>query len=586
MAQGTSLYTMLSHVATVLFLALHSANALINPILPGWNPDPSIVRVGSDYFIATSTFEYFPGHPIYHSKDLVDWKLIGHALSRPSQLSLLGTPSDAGVWAPGLRYHDGYFYLTSTTRYVYTSEFRLFPRSFYVKTKNIFSNDWSDPVYFDSLGYDADLFWDTNGDVYCTWSGINNAVDKIYGIWQNKIDLATGNSLTPAERIFAGTLPNNSSARPEGPHMYHINGTYYLLIAEGGTDVHHRATIQRGPSPSGPWESNPNNPILFNGADLSNAVQDTGHADIVQGADGRWWGVALGVRPQGHNFSHIQLGRETFLFPVTWSGGWPIFNSGQPMTEHLPSSILPDRSPLAAYTNTFTFTSSSPTLDPSFYFIRTPYKPFHSLTARRGYLRLFGNAYAPGDRDSAALVLRKQTAYEETFEVLLDGFVPRDNLTEAGATVYYGDLLHNDIAVAGGRVEEGEEGSSRYVLVRTIVQAKQVGPWALTTANATMTTVNRYKLATKDAPMRFQIAGNSTSYTLGYAEGTASDFTPLATIDSAALSIAPAGGFFFRGASFGIYNTGNGRPSLVTADFKYWKQTPKQPSFNTTSGDV
>ncbi|GLB34424.1 putative glycosyl hydrolase 43 family protein [Lyophyllum shimeji] len=216
-----------------------------------------------------------------------------------------------------------------------------------------------------------------------------------------------------------------------------------------------------------------------------------------------------------------------------------------------------------AYTNTFTFTSSSPALDPS-YFIRKPYKPFHPLTARRGYLQLFGNACAPGDRDSAALVLRKQTAYEETFEVLLGGFVPRDKLTEAGATVYYGDLLRNDIAVAGGRVEEGEEGSSRYVL----------------------TTVNCYELATKDAPVRFQIAGNSTSYTLGYAEGTASNFTSLATIDSAALSIAPAGGFFFKGTSFGIYKTGNGRPSLVSADFKYWKQTPKQPSFNTTSGDV
>ncbi|GLB36922.1 putative glycosyl hydrolase 43 family protein [Lyophyllum shimeji] len=248
---------------------------------------------------------------------------------------------------------------------------------------------------------------------------------------------------------------------------------------------------------------------------------------------------------------------------VVRSGGWPIFNSGQPITQHLPSSILPDRCPLTAYTNTFTFTSSSPALDPS-YFIRTPYKPFHPLTARRGYLQLFGNACAPGDRDSAALVLRKQTAYEETFEVLLGGFVPRDKLTEAGATVYYGDLLRNDIAVAGGRVEEGEEGSSRYVL----------------------TTVNCYELATKDAPVRFQIAGNSTSYTLGYAEGTASNFTSLATIDSAALSIAPAGGFFFKGTSFGIYNTGNGRPSLVSADFKYWKQTPKQPSFNTTSGDV
>ncbi|KAF5376443.1 hypothetical protein D9615_008672 [Tricholomella constricta] len=546
----------------LLFLPI-PAHALINPILPGWNPDPSIVRVGADYFIATSTFEYFPGHPIYHSKDLVNWKLIGHALNRPSQLNLLGTPSDAGVWAPGLRYHKGTFYLTSTTRYVYTSELRQFPRSFYVKTKDIFSNVWSDPVYFD-------LFWDKDGDVYCTWSGINNNVDKIYGIWQNKIDLATGNSLTPAERIFTGTLPNNSSARPEGPHVYLINGTYYLLIAEGGTDIHHRATIQRGPSPSGPWENNPNNPILFNGADLSNAVQNTGHADFMQGSDGRWWGVSLGVRPQGQNFSHIQLGRETFLFPVTWDAGWPIFNSGLPLAEHIPS-VLRDVSPLASYTNLFT----SPRLDSSFYFVRTPYKPFHSLTARPGYLRLSANAYAPGDRDSAALVLRKQAAYSETFETRLDGFRPRDNFTEAGVSVYYGDLLHNEIGVAG----EGNEGTGngRYVVVRTIVQAQQVGPWALTTANCTVTTLRRYKLATADAPVRFRIVANPTSYQLGYAEGDTADFTFPATVNSAALSVAPAGGFFFKGVSFGIYNTGNGRPSLVPADFKYWKQVPVIP---------
>ncbi|KAG5352016.1 hypothetical protein C0989_004212 [Termitomyces sp. Mn162] len=426
------------------------------------------------------------------------------------------------------------------------------------------------PVGPDALGYDSDLFWDVNGDVYLTWSGIDNAIDKIYGIWQNKIDLETGNSLTPAQMIFAGTLPDDASARPEGPHVYHINGSYYLLIAEGGTDIHHRSTIQRGPSPSGPWENNPNNPILFNGANLTNAVQDTGHADIVQGPDGRWWGVALGVRPQGLNFSHIQLGRETFLFPVTWEDGWPVFNAGLPLSEHIPD-VLPDVSALVSYNNTFT----SDTLDNSFYFVRTPYKTFHSLSARQGYLRLFANSYAPGDRDSAALLLRKQTAYTETFETRLDGFKPMTNLTEAGVSVYYGDSLHNEIGVMGG--DDG-----RYILVRTIVLNQQVGPWALTTANSTVITINRYKLATADANVRFKVIANPTSYSLGYAEGDGDDaeFIFPVTIDSSTLSIAPSGGFFFKGTSFGIYNTGNGKPSLIPADFKYWKQTPIASSLN------
>ncbi|KAJ7280036.1 glycoside hydrolase family 43 protein [Mycena rebaudengoi] len=536
---------------------------LINPILPGWNPDPSILRVGSDYFITTSTFDYFPGHPIYHSTDLVTWKLIGHALNRPSQLSLLGTPSDAGIWAPALRYHKPTktFYLSTTTRYVYTAEYRLFPRSFYVTTKNIFAGSWSDPVYFDALGYDADIFWDTNGDVYNTWSGINNAIDKIYSIWQNKIDLATGNSLTDAKVIFTGTLPDNSSARPEGPHIYKIDSTYYLLIAEGGTGPDHRSTIQRGPTPSGPWENNPSNPILFSGRDLSSPVQDTGHSDIVQAPDGSWWGVALGVRPQNGNFSHQQLGRETFLFPVTWEDGWPVFNGGNPLSEHI-EGVLQDKSPLATYLDNFT----SRTLDLTFYFLRTPYKAFHSLAARPGFLRVNANSYALGDRDAPALLLRKQTSYDETFETELE-FMPHSNLTEAGVTIFYSDLLHNDIGIVG----DGNGG--RRIVARTSTQATQVGPWALVYTNSTITKVSYIPL-TSSSPVKFKIVANPTSYSLGYAEGGSATFTFPVTIDSVLLSVPPAGSFAFKGTAFGVYNTGNGKPSLAPADFAYWKQTP------------
>ncbi|KAJ3776089.1 glycoside hydrolase family 43 protein [Lentinula raphanica] len=551
--------------------------ALVNPILPGWNPDPTILRVGSDYFIATSTFEYFPGHPIYHSTNLVDWELIGHALNRPAQLSLFGTPSDAGAWAPTLRYHNGTFYLMSTVRYVYTYELRQFPRSFFVTTKDIFSNDWSDPIYFDALGYDADLFWDTNGDVYNTWSGINNAIDKIYGIYQNKIDISTGNSLTPAELIFTGTLPDNSSARPEGPHIYLINSTYYLLIAEGGSGPEHRSTIQRGPTPSGPWENNPANPILFNGANLSLPVQYTGHADIVQAPDGAWWGVALGVRPQTvGDFDHIQLGRETFLFPVTFdTEGWPVFNHGLSLSTEIPG-VLANKSHLSLFHDTF----DSKTLQDSYYFLRTPYKPFHSLTARPSFLRLFANSYAPGDRDNPAMILRKQTSYEETFETVLDSFLPESNLTEAGITVFYGDFAHNDIGVVGTGSEDG--GGGRVVVTRTLRPAEQVGPWALTTTNSTVTTVTYTPLSTKSGPVKLVIVGNSTSYSLGFAEGSSDDpdtdsfgeITYTATFDSVFLSVMPVNDFFFKGASFGVYNTGNGRPSLSPADFRYWKQTP------------
>lgn len=165
---------------------------------------------------------------------------------------------------------------------------------------------------------------------------------------------------------------------------------------------------------------------------------------------------------------------------MTWDeSGWPVFNGGQPLSEHLPD-VLHDKSPIVSYNNDFT----SPTLDPSFYFIRTPYKPFHSLSARPGYLTLNANSYAPGDRDSAALILRKQTSYEEIFETELD-FTPKTNLTEAGISIYYGELLHNEIAVLGAATS-GE----RQIVIRTIVQAMQVGPWALVLTNSTITTVS------------------------------------------------------------------------------------------------
>ncbi|KAF7760758.1 CAZyme family GH43 [Agaricus bisporus var. burnettii] len=581
------LLSLLSLALTVAASVLGVTHLQRNPILPGWNPDPTILRVGEDYFIATSTFEYFPGHPIYHSKNLVDWTHVGHGLNRPSQLALFGTPSDAGVWAPSLRYHDGTYYLTSTTRYVYTEELRLFPRSFYVTTKDIFSNNWSDPIYFDSLGYDGDLFWDTNGDVYLTWSGINNNEDKIYSIYQSKIDLETGTSLTPAEIIFNGTLPHDSAARPEGPHIYYINSTYYLLIAEGGTGITHRSTIQRSTtSPAGPWENNPNNPILYNGANTSLSVQNTGHADIVQAIDGSWWGVALGVRPQGAEdddlrLSREQLGRETFLFPVTWVDGWPVFNNGRPLSEvvlshedadndgkggitsreaHIEEAKKPDSE--SFYYNNF----KSHTLDNSFYFLRTPYAPFHTLLPS-GSLEIKPNSYAIGDRDSPAMILRKQTSHQEVFETELEFSEPRTRLEEAGISIFYGDSLHNEVGITGGG-----PGGGRSVVVRTVTLNQQVGPWALTTANATVTNTTYISLSSTTEPVRLRIEASPMEYTLLYAEGKQGEWNEVARFDGSVLSTPPAGGFFFKGAAFAIYNTGNGKPSLTKARFGYWRQ--------------
>ncbi|KAF5381904.1 hypothetical protein D9757_007546 [Collybiopsis confluens] len=542
--------------------SLNSVFSLKNPILPGWNPDPTILRVGSDYFLAVSSFEYFPGHPIYHSTDLVDWTLIGHALNRPSQLALFGTPSDAGAWGLTLRYHNGIFYLATTVRYVYTYELRQFPRSFFVITTDIFSDNWSEPIYFDSLGYDPDLFWDTTGDVSVLHPKLFHVPHSrvparfiLPGIYQNKIDITTGDSLTPAQLIFNGTLPLNSSSRPEGPHVYFINSTYYLLIAEGGSGPEHRSTIQRAATPSGPWENNPANPILFNGANLSLPVQWTGHSDIVEGPDGRWWGVALGVRPQG-DFDHIQLGRETFLFPVTWVDGWPVYNHGQPISTEIPG-VLSDKSHLSEFFDDFNSSSS------------------HTAGLGRGLDQASSVSRAARshwviETTPLSFYANRQANYEDTFETVLDGFEPMSDLTEAGVTAFYGDFAHNDIGVTGAPAP----GQGRVVVTRIIVPAKQVGPWALTTSNNTITTVTYTPLRTKSDPVKLVIVGNSTTYSLGFAEGGDEEVTFTTTFDSVSMSVPPVNDFFFKGAAFGMYNTGNSKPTLAPADFPYWKQTP------------
>ncbi|KAL1906419.1 hypothetical protein Sste5344_007747 [Sporothrix stenoceras] len=271
-----------------------------SPILAGFQPDPSIVRVGDDYFLATSSFEYTPGVPIYHSKDLKKWTLIGHALTRSSQLVIAdGVEPGGGVWAPTLRYHDGAFYLatSSFSRFCPQQNIRLFPRGFYVKTTNIWDDAaWSDPVYFDVSGFDQDLFWD-NGRVYLSTTHpkigevdqpVNQppSVPRLnFAIHLCEVDLATGRSLSPSVMIKDSHI---GSCIAEGSHLYRRGKYYYLLVAEGGTGVLHSECVYRSTEGvHGPWETAPHNPILKSQGE-GDDVQNTGHVDQVEDGKGDW----------------------------------------------------------------------------------------------------------------------------------------------------------------------------------------------------------------------------------------------------------------------------------------------------------
>jgi xylan 1,4-beta-xylosidase len=274
-----------------------------NPILPGFYPDPSVCRVGEDYYLVTSSFEYFPGVPIFHSRDLIHWRQIGHCLTRPDQLRLAGVPSSGGIFAPTLRYHDGLFYMV-TTNVSYGG-------NFYVFTDDP-GGAWSEPVFVQQGGIDPSLCFD-RGHVYFTSTGESS----LMGIYQSEIDIKSGKKLTETRFLWSGT----GGRYPEGPHLYHIGDYYYLMIAEGGTEYGHMETLARSQSPWGPFEPCPHNPLLTHRNESQSPIQGTGHADLVEAHDGSWWLVFLGFRPQRWQYHH--LGRETFLAPVTWSAaGW------------------------------------------------------------------------------------------------------------------------------------------------------------------------------------------------------------------------------------------------------------------------
>jgi len=284
--------------------------AYTNPVVPGFNPDPSITRAGGDYYLATSSFEYFPGVPLYHSTDLANWEPIGHALTRDSQLPLDDAGASEGVFAPTLREHDGTFYLVTTN---------VSAGGHFLVTADDPESEWSDPTWVEGSGIDPDLFWD-DGTPYFTYRAGRE------GIVSAEIDLETGELGEKHElgKQFAADYT-------EAPHLYERDGTYYLVVAEGGTHTGHAVCVARADSPRGPFEGHPDNPVLSHRgvSEMYTSIQATGHGDLVRTPEGEWWMVFLGVRQHGGYPGWHHLGRETFLAPVEWEDGWPVVNGGE-----------------------------------------------------------------------------------------------------------------------------------------------------------------------------------------------------------------------------------------------------------------
>jgi len=290
-----------------------------NPVLPGFHPDPSICRVGDDYYLATSTFQWLPGVRIHHSRDLVHWRLVGYALTRKSQLDLIGVEDNAGVWAPCLSYADGRFHLIFTATKDWTSPYKDTPN--YLVTAPAIEGPWSEPVYLNASGFDPSLFHDDDGRKWLVNVRWDHRVGRnpFSGILLQEYSPTEERLIGDARIIFSGT----ALGLVEGPHLYRKDGGYWLLTAEGGTGWDHAVTLARSQRIDGPYEVMPDNPLLTSRGDPALPLQRAGHGSLVETQTGQWVLAHLCGRPVMPQRRCI-LGRETALQVLEWpTGQWP-----------------------------------------------------------------------------------------------------------------------------------------------------------------------------------------------------------------------------------------------------------------------
>ena len=394
-----------------------------NPVIPGFHPDPSVCRVGDEYFLVTSTFTYVPGVPIFRSRNLVDWTQIGNVLERRSQLDLDGTSwwSSLGIHAPTIRHHAGRFWMITTNRTIDEA------RNFFVTAEHP-EGPWSEPTWIDIEGIDPDITWDGDGNCW-----VHHAAG---GIVRCRIDDTTGVVLDGPERTWSGT----GLQFPEAPHLVERDGTWYLLVAEGGTERGHAVSVARGESPLGPWEPCPANPIVSHRS-TDRPIQNTGHADLVEATDGSWWLVLLGVRPKGGTPGFHTLGRETFVAPVDWVDGWPVFGDLLlEMERRPPGPVEP-----VDWSSRDDFDTRA--LHPRWLAVRRPPSEISSLDARPGWLSVAGSD-ATLDDVEPAFVGRRQQHLLCRARTLVDV----GTAAEAGLAVRMDESLHYEVAVIGDRV--------------------------------------------------------------------------------------------------------------------------------------
>ena len=543
----------------------------LNPILAGFYPDPAICRVGEDYYLILSSFSYYPGVPIFHSKDLVKWNQIGNILNRTEQLNLDKHRVTRGIFAPTLSYHNGIYYMVTTL---------IDTGGNFVVTATNPAGPWSNPVWLrDVHGIDPSLFFDDDGKAYIIYNSDAPDNKPLYSghrtIRLQEFDYKNLKTTSPPTILVNGGV--DLSKKPvwiEGPHIYKKDGYYYLMAAEGGTSVNHSEVILRSRKVNADYAPNPGNPILTQRhlpSNRKNPISATGHADLVQTQNGEWWAVFLATRPYDTE-DHYNIGRETFLAPVTWKDGWPIINPDFKEVQYsYPQPNLPARpTPKLPLNGNFTYKEEFKDSKLPLYWmmLRTPRSDWYSLSKPAGSLTLEVRPETISGTANPSFIARRQQHINGSASAKMD-FKPA-TADEFAGIVALQDETHY------------------YALGKTIANGKAVVQLRksenATVAGSPETTVlAEAPLKKKDMkkPLYLKVGFNAGKYAFYYGSKDRDWKLLQNNVDGTFLSTRTAGSFV--GVTLGMYASSQGKPSNGKAIFDWFAYQGNDSVYETTT---
>ncbi|TDB67494.1 glycoside hydrolase family 43 protein [Arundinibacter roseus] len=539
------------------FPVLAQSITLVNPILTGFYPDPSIVRAGSDYYLVNSTFSYFPGIPVFHSKDLKNWKQIGNVIDRPSQMDFMGEHLTRGLFAPAISYHKGTFYVTCTD---------IDHDGNFVATATNPAGPWSDPVKIPQVrGIDPSLYFDTEtGKAYILYNSDAPNRKPLYSghrtIRMYEFDPVTLKVIGEEKQLVNGGV--DLSKKPvwiEAPHILQRNGWYYLYAAEGGTSINHTEVVFRSKDVWGPYVPYANNSILTQRdlpADRKDPVTSAGHAQFVEGPDGKTYAIFLAVRPYEGDF--YNTGRETFIAPVEWKDDWPIINPDTKEIQYAYTANYKEVKQKGALpqSGNFSYTMKfDKTLDPTLLFMRTIDKNSYSLSKKQG-LTLKLKPETVMELGNPSFIGKRQQHLYSTAETEVK-FTPVSSKEKAGLMIL-------------------QDEKHFYFLSKSISSDKPVVQlWK--SNDKSMDLLTEIDLPTSTEKVLFRISSAGDSYSFHFSTDAKSWTLLKDNVDGKFLSTKVAGGFI--GCLYGLYATSSGEATTNSASFKYLKYSGNDPMF-------